>query len=58
MNPLLLKPTELIPTYDNGSLAALTNGGTSFLTSDPPATNACDPILQNWWTATNPERIT
>ena len=47
MNPLLLSPTELIPTYDSGSLAAFTNGGTSFLTSDPPATNACDPILQN-----------
>ena len=39
-NPILLNPTELIPTYDKGSLADFTNGGTSFLTKDPPVTNA------------------
>ena len=43
----LLKPIELIPTNDKGSLPALTYGGTSFLTNDPPETIECFPILTN-----------
>ena len=39
-NPLLLSPIEFTPANVKGSLAALTYGGTSFLTSEPPVTNA------------------
>ena len=45
--PLLLSPIELIPTNDNGSRAAFTYGGTSFLTNEPPETIACFPTPTN-----------
>ena len=56
-NYLSLKPIELIPTKDNGSLAALTYGGTSLRTNDPPEIIECLPTLTNWCNADKPPTI-
>ena len=57
VKPRRFKPSALTPRGTAELPLAITYGGTSLSTIEPPPSITCGPIRQNWWTAVKPPRM-